>query len=497
VKTRLARLAAGLGGRSWLVYPLLLLIAFSSWSISSPPGSSPDEDFHLVSIWCAQGQREGFCYFTSSSATRTVPADLIHTTCYAFHPNKAAVCPTNPIELYETSRGNFVGYYPNGFYLLMSVFAGASIEQSVVAMRLLNSLVFALCLGGLLYLTPPSRRANYILGSLVTLVPLGMFTVASINPSSWAITSATVLWASGVEFVHAPNRRRRIALGALCAAAFVIGLSARADAAAYAGLAVVLAWLATAKLARRTLWFGAVGGVVCVGAVVWAASLGSFAGLFNLPLARPEELPSGWWQRLQDLPGFYIGAFSRGLGWLDTPMRFATWVPASIAYFGAIFWGVRRVRWRKAVCMSLLLVLGTVVPIVLATARHALISEVLQQRYFLPLMIMMAMIALAEDNPDGPELGRAQAWVVVLALTIANANALHTNLRRYITGLDGKWFNLNINMQWWWSWAPPPMVVFGVGAAAFMGAVAVAALTGLRERDAPGPEAPAPRRALL
>jgi len=142
-------------------------------------------------------------------------------------------------------------------------------------------------------------------------------------------------------------------------------------------------------------------------------------------------------------------------------------------------------------------VLGTVVPIVLATARHALISEVLQQRYFLPLMIMMAMIALAEDNPDGPELGRAQAWVVVLALTIANANALHTNLRRYITGLDGKWFNLNINMQWWWSWAPPPMVVFGVGAAAFMGAVAVAALTGLRERDAPGPEAPAPRSALL
>jgi hypothetical protein len=136
-------------------------------------------------------------------------------------------------------------------------------------------------------------------------------------------------------------------------------------------------------------------------------------------------------------------------------------------------------------------------PLFIATARHTLLEATLQQRYFLPLMILMAMIALAEDNPDGPELNRAQAWVVVLALTIAQANALHTNLRRYITGLDGKWFNLNINMQWWWTWAPPPMIVFVIGSLAFMGAVGITTLTGLKEPDEPDLGTIGARRAIV
>lgn len=494
----LARLAAALGRRSWLVYPLLLLIAFSGWSISSPPGSSPDEDFHLVSAWCAWGTREGLCTPGSTPDSRIVPSAIVHAPgCFAFSSKEAGDCPKYPGQFEETIKGNFASYYPNGSYLVAGLFAGPSIDQSVVMIRLFNSALYAVGLTALLFLAAPQRRSNYMLGSLITLVPLGMFTVASVNPSSWAITSATLVWASAVEFARAEDRRRRIGLATLCALAFAIGLSARADAAAYAGLAIVLAWLATAKMSRRTMIYGGIAAVALAVGAFWAVSLGSGAAFFNIPPARPEDIPSGWWQRLQDLPGFYFDTFSRGLGWLDTYMRSGTWALAGVGYFTAIFWGLRRVRWRKAVSLSLLLVLGAAVPLFITTARHTLLTETLQQRYFLPLMIMMAMIALAEDNPDGPELHRAQAWVVVLALTIANANALHTNLRRYITGLDGKWFNLNINMQWWWYWAPPPMVVFGVGSAAFLGAVALAALTGLRERDEPEPATITARRALL
>jgi hypothetical protein len=402
-----------------------------------------------------------------------------------------------PGGIEQTDHGNFVGYYPNGFYLVMSFFVSPVLEYSVIAMRLLNCLIFATGLSALLGLSAPGRRTNYMIASFVGFVPLGMFTVASINPSSWAITSATLLWAAAVEFVRTTNQRHRYGLVALCAIAFLLGMSARADSAAYAGLAIALAWLVTTKFTRRTLAYGIVVVGVFAGAAFWAFSLGSAGSLFGSAPVRPEDIPSGWWQRLQDLPGFYFDTFTRGLGWLDTYMRSGTWALAGVGYFAAIFWGLRRVRWRKAVSLGLLVVLGAAVPLFITTARHTLLAETLQQRYFLPLMIMVAMIALAEDNPDGPELNRAQAWLVIVALAIANGNALHTNLRRYITGLDGKWFNLNISMQWWWSWAPPPMVVFGVGAAAFMGAVAVAALTGLRERDEPGPEAPPPRRALL
>src|SRR6218665_255797 len=38
--------------------PLLLLLTFASWSLSSAVGSSPDDNFHLASIWCGLGDRD-------------------------------------------------------------------------------------------------------------------------------------------------------------------------------------------------------------------------------------------------------------------------------------------------------------------------------------------------------------------------------------------------------------------------------------------------------
>jgi len=468
--------------------------------VSSPLGSSPDEDYHLVSIWCAQGIRPHMCEPGMTELSRIVPLEIYANQCFAAQPDRAAVCYTIP-ELGETDRGNFMGYYPNGFYLLMSLLTGPVAATSVILMRLLNSLIFAGGLAALLALIPQSRRANYMLGSLMALVPLGMFTVASVNPSSWAIISATLLFASAVEFVRATDRRRRIGLGILCAAAFAIGVASRADAAAYAGLAIVLAWLSTVKFTRKALIYGGVAALALIVGTVWAVSLGSGAGLFNIPPLRPEDLPSGWFQRLQELPGFYTDTFRRGLGWLDTRTKPSAWALATVSYFAAIFWGLRRVRWRKAVSLGLVVFLGAAVPVFITTARHTLLAEALQQRYFLPLMIMAAMIALAEDNPDGPELNRAQAWLIVVVLTIANSSALHTNLRRYITGMDGHWFNLNIGMQWWWTlttpWVPPPMVFWSVGSVAFMGVLVVAVMSGLKGRDEPDLASTTARRALI
>ena len=43
---------------------LLVVAAFGSlfsWAFASPIGAPPDGDFHLASIWCAQGDRLGMC----------------------------------------------------------------------------------------------------------------------------------------------------------------------------------------------------------------------------------------------------------------------------------------------------------------------------------------------------------------------------------------------------------------------------------------------------
>lgn len=424
--------------------------------------------------------------------------DLLKTPCYAFHPDMAGECPLGTGETVETDRGNFVGQYPNGFYMVMGLFASPSVAGSVIAMRLVNSAIYAAGLAALLFLSRPGGRDNYMLGSLIPLVPLGIFIVASVNPSSWAVTSATLAWASTVEFIRAKERPRRVALGVLSALAILLGMAARADSGAYAALAVGLAWLATARFGRRTLVYGAVAGAIIVVALIWTQSRGSFAVLTSIAPMNPAQPRGGWLARLQDLPALYSGIFgTRGLGWLDTSMRSATWALAGGVFVAAVFWGLRRASWRKITSLALIVVIGSAVPIVIATLRYATLQESLQPRYFLPLLVLAGMIAVSEDNDDGPRLHPIQAVVVILALGIAHGNALHTNMRRYLTGIDKKWFNLNREVEWWWSWAPPPMVFFGIASLSFVAAIAVFAVAQHYAARDTLDDVPPPRRALV
>ncbi|NDB42676.1 MAG: hypothetical protein EB035_06830, partial [Actinobacteria bacterium] len=40
---------------------MLAFVSLCAWAFASPIGAPPDGDFHLASIWCAQGDRLGMC----------------------------------------------------------------------------------------------------------------------------------------------------------------------------------------------------------------------------------------------------------------------------------------------------------------------------------------------------------------------------------------------------------------------------------------------------
>ena len=471
----------------WLLYPLMILLAMGAWAMSSPPGSSPDEDFHLVSAWCALGDRAGLCTPGATETTRVVPKDLIEASCYKFEPKSPGACQRYEGEVVETERGNFASYYPSGFYAVMGTLAGASIEASVISMRLLNAALYCVGLCALLFLTPGRRRRNYALGSLATLVPLGIFIVASVNPSSWAITSATLVFASSVEFARSKRTSRRIGLAVLAASGIVMGFAARADAAAYAGLAIALAVFLTLKPGRQLVLYGL--GLLAVAALilVWVRTLGSAGVLDAAPPPETKPSTTGWFRNLMDLPNLYAGSFgTRDLGWLDTELRPMTWVLAGSTYVMVLFLGLSKCSWRKAVALLATAAIAVAAPLVVTLARHAYLFGAVQPRYFLPLLIIGVMIAVGEDHPSGLVIHPARSVVMLVAICLAHASALHSNLRRYLTGFDEPWFNLDTGVQWWWVWSPAaPMTVWILGAVAFCVAAAIALLANGRsaERD--------------
>ena len=176
---------------SWIFAPLLAFLTLAAWAFASPIGAAPDDDYHLTSIWCADGGSDQ-CLPGSAPDTRIVTSGLRDVSCYARNAESSAACQdslplTSPKDLQETRRGNFYGEYPPVYYATMRIFAGPDLQFSALVMRLLNAALFVGLASALAALLPAARRRTLLWGWLATLVPLGMFLIPSNNPSGWAV----------------------------------------------------------------------------------------------------------------------------------------------------------------------------------------------------------------------------------------------------------------------------------------------------------------------
>ena len=449
------------------------MIAFGSWSVASPIGASPDDDFHLASIWCGLGERPGLCEAAANEGERLVPPRAFQSSaCYAFKPEQSAACTyPDDSDLMPTGRGNFVdNLYPPVFYGVMSLFASQDVGVSTIVMRLVNSAFFVGMITGVALLLPRDYRGVMVVAAAVTIVPLGMFIVPSVNPSSWAFTSAATLWVALVGYFQASNRRHEIALGALAISAALLGAGARADSAVYNGVAVVVAVLVAGrsirKTARKLL-------------VPLAIAVFSIASFVSSGQASAEVAPvAGVWDfrstalllssNIVRLPELWAGVFGTwSLGWFDTPMPGGVWVLTIAVFAGTVFAGFAVMFRRKAAAVGFVVFCLIFIPLVILTRSQVRVGEYVQPRYFLPLMVLFAGVALIGVFGKRLQPTFAQTISAIGLLSIANAIALALNIRRYVTGVDEVSPLLDNRVEWWWDGPISPMGVWIIGTLAF------------------------------
>ena len=457
-----------------LVMAILAFAGLGSWALASPVGAAPDDDYHLVSIWCGVGEREGLCEPGTQSDSRVVPEWLfVSNHCYAFQPEESGACLQSDGSTIDTTRGNFAGSYPPVFYAVMSVFAGENIALSTVLMRLFNAAVFVGAMIAILALLRPGQRGPLLWSAVVALVPLGMFIIPSVNPSSWAVLAGLTVWAALTGYFSTDSRRVRISLAVIAVLLTIMGAGARGDAGVFVGFGAVLASI----LAFRRSWEWvklalAPLAVVMIGAAFFLTS-GQATGAASSGVAvgqAPERgSPLGLLlSNLIELPELWAGHLGTwGLGWLDTIMPPAVWA-VMIAVSGAVvFWGLRVLEWRKTLVLGLLAFVLIAFPLYVLHGLQAIVGTEVQPRYLLPLTVMFVGVALFGLGRDDLGLGKLQAAVVFVGVAFANSRALHSTLRRYITGVDEQSFNLNARIEWWWSIPVQPMTVWFVGSSAF------------------------------
>lgn len=458
-----------------------------AWAIASPVGAAPDDDFHLASIWCSLGDREGLCAEGDAANEREVSERLVESSsCFKSESTQSAQCELDDESTVSTSRGNFAGNYPPVFYTVMGVFAGPDVALSTVLMRLFNAALFVGAVTAVLALLRPGQRGPAIWASVVTLVPLGVFVIASVNPSSWAIIAGLLVWISCYGYLTAETRARRISLGAIAVVLAIMGAGARGDSAVFVAFSALAAmvltfthvrsWWRLSILPFAVIVIGAffflIAGQSTEIAAVGAGSAGS-AGAAGAAEVATETAAggsriAGLLSNLMDLPWLWTGGTGTwGLGWLDTPMPVAVWVLMIGVLVALIFWGLRVTSVRKGLVLVMALGALTVIPLYILFGKNLRVGEWVQPRYLLPLLVILVSVALYGFAKDHLGISRVQAGIVFLAVAVSNSLALHNNMRRYISGLGDGGFNLNANIEWWWNLPVSPMIVWFGGSAAF------------------------------
>ena len=478
-------------GQWKVIGALAMLVALSGWALASPVGSSPDEDNHLVSVWCSHGARAGRCQPAPDGDSAVVPAGLVQASCYAYQPEQSAACQTRALagsELTPTTKGNFAGVYPPVFYYFEGLFVGDDIARSVILMRIVNVVLFLAMVTAVYLLVPAGLRRSLVAGTLLTAVPLGMFLVPSINPTGWAILSGATFLVSLLGYLTAEERRRRIGLAVLAAISLLLGAGARADAAMYAVVAIGAAVVLTARRDRPTLRRLSYPAVLIPIAGLAFVAVGQ-SGVVNLNTSTADHFSIGRLLRVAlDVPALWIGAMGSpgpfngnlpawawGLGWLDTAMPAVVWVGAGGGYAAVLFLAIAHAGRRAVVANGLVAVAAFLIPAYIQVWSGSPVGGWVQPRYVLPLLTILAITAMVRLDGAAFRLTRGQRWIIVVVLAVANGAAMFANVRRYVTGTDSRDWNLNNHIEWWWNAPVSPMAVCAIGAIAF--AVGVTLLT--------------------
>lgn len=475
----------------WILAPVLAFVAFAAWAVASPIGAGPDDDYHLASIWCANGGSD-LCGPGSQDDTRVVSAGLVAIDCYAQHAERSAACqvsewPTWEQDPVEIGRGNFYGEYPPVYYATMRLFAGPDVQSSALTMRLVNAALFVGLATALAALMPATRQRTLLWGWLVTMVPLGMFLIPSNNPSGWAITGVGTAFLALLGWFETTGRTRW-ALGALYLVGMLMAAGSRGDAAVYAVGATIAVLILTAARNRQWLLYAilpAIGVLIATLLFSVAGQAGVGASGFtsdgnaavDSPGAGVEATLGGMAlaaYNLLMLPFLWTGVWgSWGLGWLDTSLPAVVVWAATAAFVVVGFAGLGQLTWRKATTIGGVLLVLTVLPVYVLTAGNDRVGQNLQPRYLLPLIVLFAFVLVIEPVGRVLRFTRVQTLTILAALALANLISLHVNIRRYVTGVDEQGPNLDAGAEWWWDGLLlGPTAVWIVGGVAFAGLLA-------------------------
>jgi hypothetical protein len=130
-------------------------------------------------------------------------------------------------------------------------------------------------------------------------------------------------------------------------------------------------------------------------------------------------------------------------------------------FFALLFVSIKHFSTRQTIAAVAVFGALITVPLVTLAVQGYVVGQWVQPRYLVPLLTLLLATALYRSSESKAlGLSSGQILFVGLGLVVANAISLHTNLRRYLTGLDVNEISLDVGIEWWWVTRPATDTIF-------------------------------------
>lgn len=489
---------------------VLLGIVLTGWLLAAPPGGSPDDGYHLGSIWCGEGYKDDYCLESVGSgdpAIALVPLVLNDITCFAYDGGLSARCQTERFSDTSGQPARFSPEFtnmnrarPNLYYRVMHQLI--DLERgplhSVGRMRAAN-VALTVAMVSLTALVAPGRvRRAFLLSWIVAALPLGLFFATTVSTSAWTIAGLSTVWANLLTARDHRRGRNRILGGLLAMVGIVMALGARTEAVAHlaiVGVSLGAMWwleyrdsrppLSARTLPRRVAETAGIGAAVVLffalldAVAPRSAGLDGVIGGFRAGYERLEARGVGdpVLAILFEVPTLWSGALGNawGLGVLDTPIPNLASLPIIAVFVALLAVGAQHGSRGRVLAVTLVIVAYLAMPTLSLLRSGLLVYESLQPRQFMAMIYPLLGLALYRTSVEPPlVIGRAMAIAATVTLSVAHSLSLLVTVQRHTNGLlpgfDGlpRHVEFGREAEWWWATMPHPDLVWVIGSVAYL-----------------------------
>jgi len=481
---------------------VLLFLTFAAWSMGSAVGSSPDEDFVLTSIWCAntpslQGLDDparnapitetGRPIFSKNETCRRdldrpntvwVPWRVAESNCSLGSDTVGASCQkTLTNDVISTDLVN-AGLYPENYLKVMHSLVGQDVYRSTMYMRLLNSLIAAVLIIFTLSLNKKTST-DLAVALLSIIVPVGISLISSVNTSSWAISGSAIfaLSLNAVDQRLLKSKHTIICLFS-CALGFWIANASRYETKYH--LVLILIFVLLYKFSDH-LSFLQVRKKIALFVFLLLVAVFFFTSLRDNAFFALDFFDNQQKDKIAllilnflNLPLFITGFFgSWGLNSFDALLMQTVWLFATASFSLVICQSLRYSKKQNKIIGLTSIAVFCAAILIYLQKFFVEIRDMVQPRYFFPLLIGTSLLIVANKKS---KFSKPLIISIGFLATVANAIALRTVIRKYVTGQNVKLSkSLNWPRTWWWTdkdsgttlWAPAPETVWLIGSLAF------------------------------